>query len=357
MNGKQSIYPVPLSTTVSLALQNASSIRYLEGSSDLVRPESDGPPISKTNSISALFEGLTGAGPDIDHLFEIEDELNRESYILHGDELFNPQNTNDKRPELTSTPSQLQSQPAPQGQQPAFTASPTGSPPRRQPLAFSSNTGVPSTQPEPPRTPPRLDTSSSILRIRRNSHHGLLADGLGRIESALVSSPLAQLFHPIVVDGDPVNIGGTGSAPDHKVLGNVGASSSSVNIPSSAGLVPMPRRRLKSMTGARNRRLSSVDEPSQHLSVPGQLHHPHVRPLIQQHPAHSVPHAAPPVLAPRTLLEREEGQPSVDWKDWVRRLEDMEQSQQRIENLLVALAGELRSASNRGRSGHPGPGP
>jgi hypothetical protein len=104
MNGKQSTYPVPLSTTVSLALQNESSIRYLEGSSDLVRPESDGPPISRTDLVSALFEGLAGAGPDIDHLFEIEDELNRESYILHGDELVNPQNLNDKRPESTSVP-------------------------------------------------------------------------------------------------------------------------------------------------------------------------------------------------------------------------------------------------------------
>ncbi len=336
--------PVPLSTTVSLALQNESSIRYLEGSSDLVRPESDGPPISETDPTSALFEGLTGAGPDIDHLFEIEDELNRESYILHGDELVNPQNLNDKRPESIPTPSQ------PQAQQSAFTESPKGSPPRRQPLGSSSNDGFPSTQLEPSRSlTPRLDTSSSILRNRRNSHLGLLADGLGRIENAIVSSPLAQLFHPIVVDDDPVNIGGNG-----------GASSPSANISSSAGLVPMPRRRrLTSMTGARRRRLSSVDGPSQHLPLSGQLHHPHVRPLADQHLAHSPPHAAPPpVLAPRTTLEQEEGQPSVDWKAWLRRLEDMEQGQQRIENLLVALAGELRSAGNRpnlGRSGHLGP--
>ena len=338
-------------------MQNESSIRYLEGSSDLVRLEPNGPPVSKTDPIAALFEGLTGAGPDIDHLFEIEDELNRESYILHGDELVDPQNLNDKRPGLVPAPSQLQSQPAPQAQQPA---SPTGSPPRRQPLGSSSNTGFPSTQPEPSRSPPRLDTSSSILRNRRNSHLGLLADGLGRIENAIVSSPLAQLFHPIVVDDDSVNIGG--SAPDHRILGNGGVSSSSVNIPSGGGLVPMPRRRLTSMTGARHRRLSSVDEPSQHLPLPGQLHHPHVRPLAQQHLAHSPSHIAPPVLAPRTMLEREEGQSTVDWKAWVKRLEDIEQGQQRIENLLVALAGELRSAGNRpnpGRSGHLGhlPGP
>lgn len=336
--------------TVSLALQNESSIRYLEGSSDLVRPEPNSLPVSKTDPIAALFEGLTGAGPDIDHLFEIEDELNRESYILHGDELVNPQNLSDKRPGSIPTPSQLQSQPA----------SPTGSPPRRQPLGSSSNTSFPFTQPEPSRSPPRLDTSSSILRNRRNSHLGLLADGLGRIENAIISSPLAQLFHPIVVDDDPINIGG--STPDHRVLGNGGASSSGVNIPSSGGPIPMPRRRLTSMTGARHRRLSSVDAPSQHLPLPGQLHHPHLRPLVQQHLAHSPPHATPPVLTPRTMLEREEGQPSVDWKAWVKRLEDMEQGQQRIENLLVALAGELRSAGNRpnlGRSGHLGhlPGP
>ena len=348
MNDKQSMYLVPLSTTVSLALQNESSIRYLEGSNDLVRPEPNGPPVSKADPIAALFEGLTGAGPDIDHLFEIEDELNRESYILHGDELVNPQSINDKRPGLTSSPSQLQSQ----AQQPA---SPTGSPPRRQPLGSSSNIGLPSTQLEPSRSPPRLDTSSSILRNRRNSHHGLFADGLGRIENAIISSPLAQLFHPIVVDDDPINIGG--STPDHRVLGNGGASSSSVNIPSGGGLVPMPRRRLTSMTGARHRRLSSVDGPSQHL------HHPLLRPLVQQHLAHSPPHAAPPpVLTPMTMLEQEEGQPGADWKAWVKRLEDMEQGQQRIENLLVALAGELRSAGNRpnlGRSGHLGhlPGP
>jgi len=350
------MYQVPLSTTVSLVLQNEFSIRYLEGSSDLVRPESDGTPIFQTDPVSALFEGLTGAGPDIDHLFEIEDELNRESYILQGDELVHPQNLNDKRPELISTPSQLQPQPVPQAQQPAFTASPKGSPPRRQPIAFSSNTGFPSTQPEPLRSPPRLDTSASSLRNRRNSHLGLFADGLGRIENALVSSPLAQLFHPIVVDSDPVNI--SGSTPDHRVFGNVGESSSSVNIPNSGGLVPMARRRLTSMTGVRNRRLSNVDGPSQHLPLPGQLHHPHLRPLIQQHSAHSATHSAPPVLAPRTMLEQEEGEPGVDWKDWVRRLEDMEQGQQRIENLLVALAGEMRSAGNRpnlGRSGHPGP--
>lgn len=339
--------PVPLFTTVSLALQNESSIRYLEGSSDSVRPESDGPPISETDPTSALFEGLTGAGPDIDHLFEIEDELNRESYILHGDELVNPQSLHDKRPESIPASSQLQSQP-PQAQQSAFTDSPKGSPPRRPPLGSSSNDGFPSTQLGPSRSlTPRLDTSSGILRNRRNSHLGLLADGLGRIENAIVSSPLAQLFHPIVVDDDPVNI-----------IGNGGTSSPNVNISSSAGPVPMPRRRLTSMTGPRQRRLSSVDLPSQHLPLSGQLHHLHARPLAHQHLAHSPPYAAPPVLAPRTMLEQEEGQPSVDWKAWVRRLEDMEQGQQRIENLLVALAGELRSAGNRpnlGRSGHLGP--
>lgn len=340
MNGKQSTYLVPLSTTVSLALRNESSIRCLESLSDLVRRESEFPSCSRTDLVPALFEGLAGAGSDIDHLFEIEDELNRESYILNGDELANPQNLTDKRPELPSVPSRLQSQPAPQAQQPVVTASPTDSPavsPRRRPLSFSSNTGSPPTQ-DPSRSPPRLDTSSSTLRNRRNSHFGLLTDGLGRIENAIISSPLAQLFQPIVVDDDPVNMGG--STSDHGALGNAGASSSSVSV---------PRRRLTSMTGARHRRLSSHDGQAQHLGAnlphPGQYHHPHVRPLIQQHLAHSLPHTAPPaVLAPKTALE---DPPNVDWKDWVRRMDDMEQRQQRIENLLVSLAGELRTAGNR----------
>lgn len=342
MNGKQSTYPVPLSTTVSLALRNEFLIRCLEGSNDLVRPESEFPLRSGADLVPALFEGLAGAGSDIDHLFEIEDELNRESYILNGDELVNPQNLTDKRPKLSSVPSRLQSQAA-QALQPVFTASPTGSPAvsqgRRQP-SFSSNTGSPPTQ-EPSRSPPRLDTSSSTLRNRRNSHFGLLADGFGRIENAIISSPLAQLFQPIVVDGDPVGFGV--SAPDHGILGNAGASSSSVSF---------PRRRLTSMTGARNRRLSSHDGQSQHfganLPLPGQYHHPHVHPLVQQHLAHSLPLTAPPdVPAPKTALEREEDLPNVDWKDWIKRMDEMEQRQQRIENLLVALAGELRTAGNR----------
>ena len=355
------MYPVPLSTTVSLVLQSGSSIRCLEGSSECVRPELAFPPHSRINPVSALFEGLAGAGSDIDHLFEIEEELNRESYILNGDELVNPQNLNDKRPEFLSVPPRLQPQPATQAQhqQPVFTASPTGSPaasPQRRPLSFSSNTGSPPTQQEQTHPPPRLDTSSSTLRNRRNSNFGLLAEGLGRIENAIVSSPLAQLFQPIVVDDDLVEMGGS----NH---GNGGASSSSVNVPGSVGLVPIPRRRLTSMTGARHRRLSSVDGQPQHfganLPLPGQHHHPHVHPLVQQHltHSHSPPHATPPAVPiTKTVLEREEAPLSVDWKDWTRRMEDMEQRQQRIENLLVAVAGELRTAGNRsnvGQSGRP----
>ena len=349
MNGKQSTCLVQLSTTVSLELRSESSIPCLEGSSDLVCLEPEFLPCSRTDPVSALFEGLAGAGSDIDQLFEIEDDLNRESYILNGDELVNPQNLNDKRPELLSVPPRFQSQPTPQTQQSVFTASPTGSPaasPRRRPLSFSGNTGSPPTQ-ERPRSPPRLDTSSSTLRHRRNSHFGVLADGLGRIENAIISSPLAQLFQPIVVDDDPVIIGD--SAPEHGAhLGNAGASSSSVSIPGSVGLVPMPKRRLMSMTGMRHRQLSSVDGQSQHFgaSLP---HHPHVHPLIQQHLAHSPPHDTAPSAIPatKTVLEREEGPPSIDWKEWTRRMDDMEQRQQRIENLLVGLAGELRTTGNR----------
>jgi hypothetical protein len=70
----------------------------------------------------------------------------------------------------------------------------------------------------------------------------------------------------------------------------------------------------------------------------------------------SQPHPSPPVAPTSEMVQgrEEEGPPVVDWKDWVRRMDAMEQRQQRIENLLVALAGELRTAGNQpnlGRSG------
>jgi hypothetical protein len=257
-------------------------------------------------------------------------------------------------------PTQSQSQPTPQTQRPVLIASSAGSlapsPPPRRPQSVSDNTsGSPPPQQQQHRDsprrsppPPRLDTSSGTLRNRRNSHFGLLGDGLGRIESAIVSSPLAQLFQPIVVEHDPVDMGVGGLAPIHGVMS---ASSSSVNVHT-----PGVRRRLTSMTSARHRRLSSVDVQQQQfgagVTLPGQQqqhHYQHVHPLVQQHLAHSPLQHTPPAAPAATVLERErdEAPLGVDWRDWTRRMEDMEQRQERIENLLVALAGELRTAGNR----------
>ncbi|KAG7444990.1 uncharacterized protein BT62DRAFT_933403 [Guyanagaster necrorhizus] len=142
----------------------------------------------------ALFEGLTRSDADIDAIFEIDDELNSSAldtypHVSNGS-LLSSQNRN-------STPSSPPSRTAPQANTPG-----QQQPPHVNHPHFDDSLGnAPSHSPSQP---------FPIARTRVNS---ILNRGFESAQS--FTSPLAQIFQPLVLHDDP--IADEGPSPPHLV--------------------------------------------------------------------------------------------------------------------------------------------
>ncbi|KIM34106.1 hypothetical protein M408DRAFT_5463 [Serendipita vermifera MAFF 305830] len=238
-----------------------------------------------------IFDGLAGSGADIDALFQIEEELNQSAL-----------DTTDDRSEFSVRPPV------------AVPAAAPPSPNRRRSLAGHLS---PSTSAQGANIR-GSDASVDLAHIRRRS--GAFAFGMDSQLSVVQPSPLAQIYQPVVFAEEESNNGD-----------EIAASTSS----------PIaPRRRLPSLT--RPRRPSI--EPFQPIV------HPHPHPARPGGPP-PAEHMAMPV-PPSTVPERVEDEVALvaspgELSEVTKRLMAMEERQQRMENLLVALAGELRTAGSR----------
>lgn len=237
--------------------------------------------------LPALFEGLAGTGADIDAVFQIEDELNQSALDM------------DDQSEIIVSP-------------PVGPSSVTYGERRRSTAGQISPTtsglavNIKSTN---------SDASADFGHSRRRS--GAFPFIIDSQTPGIQPSPLAQIYQPLVLVDDESNGGDEMSMP---------LSSTSF----------VPRRRLPSMTRVRRPSI----EPFQP--------HPHPARSGGPQPAE---HMAMPI-PPTTVPERVEDESVLvaspgETSETSRRLMAMEERQQRIENLLVALAGELRATGTR----------
>ncbi|KAK0438117.1 hypothetical protein EV421DRAFT_1972863 [Armillaria borealis] len=130
----------------------------------------------------ALFEGLTRSDADIDAIFEIEDELNSSALETYPRPSTGSLSSYRRRDSPLSSPSRMASQANTSGQQqpaqqnhPHFNDSPGNAP------------SHPSSQPFP---------------IARNRVNSILNRSFETAQS--FTSPLAQIFQPLVLDDDPI---------------------------------------------------------------------------------------------------------------------------------------------------------
>lgn len=168
-----------------------------------------------------------------------------------------------------------------------------------------------------------VNTSGQAINVKRNaSVSSRRRSGAFAIDAqtpVVQPSPLAQLYQPLVLVDDEGN-------GDENLAPNLSSSFA-------------PRRRLASMTRARRPSI----EPFQPHSPPHPPSHP-ARPGGPP-PAEHMAMPTPPTTVPEDVALVTS--PDETSSEMAKRLKAMEERQQRIENLLVALAGELRVSGNR----------
>jgi hypothetical protein len=169
-----------------------------------------------------------------------------------------------------------------------------------------------------------VNASGQAINVKRNaSVSSRRRSGAFAVDAQTPSvepSPLAQLYQSLVLVDDDSNGGDENQAP------NLSPSF-------------VPRRRLVSMTRPRRPSIEpfqphSPSHPPSHPARPG-----------GPPPAEHMAMPTPPTTVPEDVaLVTSPGEIS---SEMAKRLKTMEERQQRIENLLVALTGELRASGNR----------
>jgi hypothetical protein len=255
---------------------------------------------------SAFFEGLAGSDADIDAIFQLEDEID-ESALDTDDYPGMPTHASHSHPHL---------------------ASHYGSSPRRP-----SNTSQ--KRPNVSHSPPRREQHHHVPPSSPHGARARLNSMLSRGAEAAhaITSPLAQVFQPLVVDDDPVT-----SDPSPGPLAAAPATSG-------VSYGPATRRRLSSMKRTPTNdafggqisplKKSSTTGNGPRSGPPGNL-------PLSDSPKSGLP--APDDAEPRqspfpqTAGETEESEiNSGGIIAWTRRLESMEERQKRIESLLMQL--------------------
>ncbi|KAJ7224298.1 hypothetical protein GGX14DRAFT_351429, partial [Mycena pura] len=256
-----------------------------------------------------FFEGLAGPGGDIDTVFEIEDELMQGAFAAgehtaDGD-AFKAQRS--RRMSPYSSPIR----PQPQQQQPAVT----------------------SPEPSSSSSPRQIPTSGPRTRVASLMHRGAEV-------AHTFTSPLAQIFQPLMVDDDGI----PQELTKHRDQNHVQPQNNQLSVASvTSGVAPPPSG--VSYGPAYRRRLSSV-QASDHSGGP---------PSVQ--PSHAHAADAPQMLFPTSENsddvflaspdERPDSFPTAEDVEekgdaWMKRLGKMEERQERIEALLEAIARDLK---------------
>ncbi|OBZ74219.1 Calcium channel YVC1 [Grifola frondosa] len=246
-----------------------------------------------------FFEGLTGPDADIDAIFELDEEF--------GDSALDMEETTHISAMQAANRRRL-SQVS-----------------RRRPSHGSQN-GAPPTSHTPPASPGKAEQSpagSSTIPLPRQRVHSIVNRGLELAQSA--SSPLAQIFQPLVMDDD---------GPEEQ-------QQDGANVVSYG---PVTRRRLSSMHAFNQRRPTTESVPSSNANTD------HAQSTaLRRFPSATARMVASPLS--ESTDERREPQETAEQIEeevhptatvWEKRFDNIEERQKRIEDLLVQLSHSMQ---------------
>ncbi|KAL0575972.1 hypothetical protein V5O48_006006 [Marasmius crinis-equi] len=285
----------------------------------------------------SLFEGLAGTDADIDAIFEIEDELNTSALDTTREDVeMAPKSTN------TSQRRGSSSHPKPTSLSTASNGSaPSPSQDRTQGhVHFES----PATPPSPPQhIPPRARVNSVLNRGAELAHS--------------FTSPLAQIYQPLIVDDIPAS-DDSYTSQQPQVSGSPGRGPAPL-----ISYGPASRRRLSSIQGIHRRTTSDMQRvvsPSQGLhrsqsqrkpspsSVTGVTVFPSVEEAADKSEDDKkvLTESPPPMTSPLPTVGQvlEDMDADSAQMRWNKRLDQMEQRQQRIESLLEKIAEDIAAS-------------
>ncbi|KAI0057252.1 hypothetical protein BV25DRAFT_1920347 [Artomyces pyxidatus] len=231
---------------------------------------------------------MAGGGADIDAIFQLEEEIDS-ALDTHDSGIAPPigrqRTMSIRQPRRSSAASIARPQV-----------------PRQVPPSPQKDTDRPLNGSQPEAAPPPRHRVASLL-----SH--------GVAEAAQFASPLAQLFQPLVVDE---------GIPEEE--------QPQVGTRDAVSYGPVSRRRLSSMLGRPAGSPSTALRrfPTAESGVSGVL-------------SESPDEARSGRHVPKTAEEVEEKEEGLGSMEWARRLSSLEKRQQRIEDLLTEIAGNLRS--------------
>ncbi|EIW58800.1 uncharacterized protein TRAVEDRAFT_72272 [Trametes versicolor FP-101664 SS1] len=189
-----------------------------------------------------LFEGLTGPDADIDAIFELEEELEESALDLNETDDVPPIDPAHQR-RLSQMSRRRASQSSSHGpRRPSISGSIAGrSTATAPPSPLKAEQAGPSSPPNQSQQPGSQPAMSHIPLPGRARVNSVLARGLDLAQS--VSSPLAQIFQPLIVDDDFISGGDDQNSSEAATSGPSGNGMSAGQI--SYG--PATRRRLSSM--------------------------------------------------------------------------------------------------------------
>ncbi|KAL7280883.1 hypothetical protein ACG7TL_005827 [Trametes sanguinea] len=191
-----------------------------------------------------LFEGLTGPDADIDAIFELEEEMEESALDLEETDDVPPIEQTRQQRRLSQISRRRASHSSQHQRRPSTSTAGRSTPPiPASPQQLKPENAGPSSSPPNQQGQSTVQPPPAHIPLPRARVNSLVTRGLELAQSA--SSPLAQIFQPLVVDDD--------GGPDDQTMFSDGAASaggmSSGNGAVTTGISygPATRRRLSSM--------------------------------------------------------------------------------------------------------------
>ncbi|KAJ3852022.1 hypothetical protein EV368DRAFT_82940 [Lentinula lateritia] len=314
----------------------------------------------------SIFEGLAGSDSDIDAIFEIEEELDTSALDTRDDIELGPGDKPPLSPSVSTSSKMNSPPPSPNKRRTSNSSNRRTSNPLQQRRTSNSSQNRPFAN-QTHLTPGGGPSSSSQDQLGGSQPHpipprtrvnSIMSRGMEAAQS--FTSPLAQIYQPLVVDDD-LPLASDESLDQVPTVPQGGAPLISYG--------PTTRRRLSSMQGVHRRNTSDVgllrqsnNNSNNNLGTPNR-HLQHVQqqqqrsqqnfPSMQEvmSGADGVISESPPGQSPSSRggldiptagqIQEEEGS-AGGASQWSERLAKLEERQERIENLLEGIAKDLR---------------
>ncbi|KAJ3881622.1 hypothetical protein F5051DRAFT_396490 [Lentinula edodes] len=310
----------------------------------------------------SIFEGLAGSDSDIDAIFEIEEELDTSALDTRDDVELGPSDKPPLSPSVSTSSKPNSPPPSPSKRRTSNSSNRRTSNSLQQRRTSNSSQNRPFAN-QTHLTPGGGPSSSSQDQLGGSQPHpipprtrvnSIMSRGMEAAQS--FTSPLAQIYQPLVVDDD-LPLASDESLDQVPSVPQGGAPLISYG--------PTTRRRLSSMQGAHRRNTSDVGllrQSNNNLGTPNR-HLQHVQqqqqrsqqnfPSMQEvmSGADGVISESPPGQSPSShggldiptagQIQEEEGS-AGGASQWSERLAKLEERQERIENLLEGIARDLR---------------